>query len=269
MHRILLLIVAALLTLGTWAPRAAGQYILPHDTLKPAIEAEPESVVGDEDRPPDTLQAQPPAPGKSPEQLALEQGNVWLRRLLFRSQPDYTVVGAYARYQLTDWSENLGSHGSVKAKLAVYYLGSSSWLGEDAEWLQAVYQTTDAEPIRIEYDIIVPSARKIPEVFRLLYRIDRGEINTASLALPEGMFDYETGDFPREEGMELVELYSGKYQTRRLRGSGVNGAEVLIYIGDDLPPLGIVRLGYGGEGLTVTGTGVELTPRFDVPPPPR
>lgn len=273
MHRTLLLMIAGFFILAAIALRAPAQYILPYDTIKPPAADVAVDSLENAERPPDTVQtappSPPPAPGKSPAQLALEQGNLWLRRLLFRSHPDYTLVGAYTRYQLTDWREGIGSHGPVKAKLTVYYLGSSAWMGEDAEWLQAVYQTADAEPVRVEYDLLVPSARSIKEVFRLLYRIDRGELATASLALPEGTFDYDTGDKPRAEGLERVELYSGDYPTHRFRGSGFNGAEVLIYVGDDLPPLGIVRLGYGNEGLTVTGTGVELTPRFDVPPPPR
>lgn len=215
-----------------------------------------------------TLQTEAPQPtGPSPE-VVLGQANAWLRRVLFRGTLDATHIGAYAQYQVTPWREDIGSYGAVLARLTVYYLGSTEWLGRDAEWLQAVYRTMDEEPTTIEYDIIVSSSSKIEEVKRLLYRIDHGEIHSESIAVPQGQLDYDVMDQPVSMGDEEVELYSGKFQSEKLRGSGFNGATVVLYRVQSLPPLGIVVLGYGEQGLTYTGGGSDATPRMNVPPPP-
>jgi hypothetical protein len=194
--------------------------------------------------------------------------NEWLKRMLYRGELNATEIGAYAEYQLTAWDEKVGSYGPVEARLTVSYLGSSEWMGRDAEWLQAVFQTVDAEPTTVEYDLIVPSSSQIKHVDRALYRVNDGDLKELSFAAEPGQVDYDAADNPVEEGVEQIRLYTGTYDVEKFRGSGATAAKVLIYRSKDVPPLGIVRLGYGDEGLTLTDTGSDATPRLDVPPPP-
>ncbi|MBU0509775.1 hypothetical protein KKH27_13195 [bacterium] len=229
-----------------------------------AVEQEQENVQAE-----DTASARPPAVPAPPPESVLEQANKWLRRLLFRSQVDATYIGAYAQYQLTDWTEGVGSHGPVLARLSVYYLGPTEWLGENAEWLQAVYRTMDAEPTTIEYDLTIPATAKVEKVFRALYRVDHGPTHSTSLAVPDGQLDYDVADRMLPIGQEEIRLYSGTYSARKLRGSGFHGSPVVAYTSDDLPPLGIVVLGYGEQGLIYVGGGKDAEPQFAVPPPPR
>ncbi len=42
-----------------------------------------------------------------------------------------------------------------------------------------------------------------------------------------------------------------------------------MYRNADVKPLGLVRLGYGDQALTLTDHGSDARPRFYVPPPPR
>ena len=102
----------------------------------------------------------------------------------------------------------------------------------------------------------------------MLYRVDRGEVKSSNFSLPESVVDYDRLDEPVQEGLEDLEFYSGIFQTEVYRGSGTAGADVYIYRADKMPPLSIVALGYGEEGLTFTNSGTEASPRFYVPPPP-
>jgi hypothetical protein len=43
----------------------------------------------------------------------------------------------------------------------------------------------------------------------------------------------------------------------------------MMYRDGDVKPLGLVRLGYGDEALTLIDHGSDARPRFYVPPPPR
>ena len=87
--------------------------------------------------------------------------------------------------------------------------------------------------------------------------MDRGDVKTGNLNLPENVVDYDKLDDPSEEGLEDLEFYSGIFETEVFHGSGTNGADVYIYRADKMPPLGIVVLGYG-----------DAAPRFYAPPPP-
>jgi len=216
--------------------------------------------------PPDSVA---PTESAQPAENVLEQANTWLRRILFRGELNSSYVGAYAQYQITSWREGIGSYGPVLAQMTVYSLGSTEYLGQDAEWLQAVYRTMDGEPTVIEYDLTVPPTAKVEKVYRALCRVDHGETRAVSLALPENQTDYDVADQATQMGEEEVRLYSGTYRTRVMRGSGFHGAPVVIYKSDDLPPLGIVVMGYGEQGMTYIGGGRDGTPVFPVPPPPR
>ena len=257
MRRIHSLALTVLLACGMAVPWATAQDEPESDTLQPALE--------------DTMSVQVPAeiaPSDVSTAAAVKRANTWLRRLLYRGVLDVTHIGAYAEYQLTSWSESTGSYGPVDARLTVSYLGSTRWLGADAEWLQAVYRAVDEEAVVIEYDVIVPSSSTIDDIHRVVYRVDRGEIKAADFSISASEVDYDRSDRPVSEGAEALKLYTGTYLTEKLRGSGTDGAEVVIYRVADLPPLGIVRLGYGEEGLTFVAGGDDAVPRMNVPPPP-
>lgn len=264
------------LLIGT-AHRTYAQYDLSPDTTKPemqdAAQVAADSLKADSTRE-DTARLERadenanPVVTAAPTAGVVAQANTWLRRLLYRGALDATEIGAYAQYQLTPWDEKVGSYGPVEARLTVYYLGTSEWMGRDAEWLQAVYQTLEGEETMVEYDLIVPSSSEIKTVHRILYRVDRGEVKSMSFALPADQMDYDAADKPADEGAEQIKLYSGTYTIEKFRGSGTDGAGVVIYRSKTVPPLDVVRLGYGDEGLTLTGTGSDAAPRFDVPPPP-
>jgi hypothetical protein len=261
-----------------------AQYILPDDTLKQPRDsnevksdsAKDSTAVTDtlevQDQSPllDTNYVKPAPTDKTgdPHSAVLSRVNTWVRRLLYRGWLDTSHIGVYARYQLTSWSPGIGSFGPIEAQITVYYLGSTEWMGKDAEWLQVAVQMMEEEPLLVEYDLIVPSKQKVDEIYRVLYRVDRGEVKTANLSLPETIMDYDRVDEPTQEGLEDLEFYSGIFQTEVFRGSGTDGADVYIYRAQKMPPLGIVVLGYGDEGLTFMSSGSDATPRFYVPAPP-
>ena len=155
------------------------------------------------------------------------------------------------------------------AQITIQYLGSLTWLGKDAEWLQASVRVLDEEETNIDYDLIVPSAEKVTDIYRVLYRIDRGNIQTGSFVLPETVVDYDKIDQPQELDPKEIRLFAGTYETKVFSGSGSYGANVYIYRAQPLPPLGIVILGYGNYGLTLKKTGSNAAPRMNIPPPPQ
>jgi hypothetical protein len=273
-----------LIVIGGTQP-AWAQYILPEDTVqKPA-----ETVPKPEDTIPkpegDSLAQPPPAPnpdsaqrGESTSEDSLvvrapqisekewvETAQKWVKRLLFRGELDSKVIGAYAQYQLTSWSEAGGSFGPIHARVTVAYLGSTRWQDKNAEWLQTVFQTLEGEPMLVEFDMTVPTGVMVHEVYQAYYRVNRGVIRSISIGAAPSEVDFDSGDRPAAEGTEEVKLYSGTYQTEKFRGSGEGGLEVVIYRSASAPPLGVVRLGYGDEGLTYTGGGNDAVARF-IPP---
>ena len=279
MKTLLLVVTACYLALFAGnANVCLAQYILPYDTLNQDTTIKDSADVTDTvDLDEDELESQDeqinvePAPGTTPAEphaAQLKLANAWVRRLVYRGWLDTSHIGAFARYQLTAWSQAIGSYGPIEARITAYYLGQTEWMGKDAEWLQIAVQTVDDEPTLIEYDLVVSSKAKVDEIYRALYRIDRGEVKAANLSLPDNVLDYDKLDEPSEEGLEDLEFYSGVFETEVFHGSGTNGADVYIYRADKMPPLGIVVLGYGDEGLTFSSSGTDASPRFYVPPPP-
>lgn len=263
---------------------AHAQYILPYDTLKaPEDSLEKDSTVDSTGLiVPDTvdvLEEAPvldtnyvkPAPSSGPGEphaASIKRATAWVRHLLYRGWLDTSHIGAYARYQLTAWSHATGSYGPIDAQVTVYYLGPTEWMGKDAEWLQIAMQTMDEDPVLLEYDVLVPSKQKVDEVYRVLYRVDRGAVKPGSLAVPESEVDYDRQDDPISEGLGDLEFHSGIFQAEVFHGAGNDGSDVYIYRADKMPPLSIVALGYGEEGLTFVSSGSDASPRFYVPPPP-
>ena len=250
-----------------------AQYELP-DNRDTTIAKDTTGAVDTSRTPPDTTRApeeseeQAARPFMTPEKAVIERATTWLRRMLYRGKLDATVIGAYAQYQITAWSENVGSYGPVEARMTISYLGTSQFLGKNAEWLQAAYQTVEEEAKLVEFDLLLPSAPHVVEIYRVIYRVNRGEMHSLDLNLPPDKIDYDRNDRPESETTEELNLYSGKYVCEKLRGAGVDGADVVIYRSDKVKPLCIVRLGYGGEGMTYTGGGNDAVARFNIAPPP-
>jgi hypothetical protein len=252
-------------------PPVRAQYVLPDDTLQKPVEdslaqppsnPNPDSARRGESAPEDTIVVRAP---RISEKELVETAQKWVKRLLFRGELDSKVIGAYAQYQLTSWSEAGGSFGPIQARVTVAYLGSTRWQDKNAEWLQAVFQTMESEPQLVEFDLTVPTGMNVREVYQAYYRVNRRNVRSLSFSLPTGETDPDSGDRPAAETAEEVQLYAGTYQTEKYRGSGEDGANVVIYRSPSVPPLGVVRLGYGDDGLTYTGGGDDAAARF-VPP---
>jgi hypothetical protein len=263
------IVIAFGLFLASYSGQA--QYNLPNDPYAKKDSTQQDSAKSQEDT---QLQTNtPPAvsgnsDAKSNVRNARKFADTWLRRLLFRGWLDTSHIGAFAEYQLTDWSEVGGSEGPVDARITIQYLGSTYWLGKDAEWLQATVKVIDTDETIIDYDLIVPATQKITELNRVLYRIDRGDIQTGNFTLPETEVDYDKIDQPRVIDEKEIRLFAGTFESEVYAGSGTNGAIVYSYRTKSLPPLGIVILGYGDKGLTLRNTGSNATPRMNIPPPP-
>jgi hypothetical protein len=158
--------------------------------------------------------------------------------------------------------------GPVRAHLTVNYLGASSWLGKPAEHLQVVYRTLDAPKTTVEFDLIISvSESKLETIDRGLYRVDKGELIPANFDLPASSLDYDKMDKPKSDETIQLELYSGKYDATVYSGTGTNAAKVFAYRVADLPPLGLVLLGYGNEALTFKSGGEGAESRFEAPAP--
>lgn len=249
-------------------PTASAQYILPQDTIGTAdadstdsTKATPKSA---EDVDPDQENEVMEKPAVNEKEIVAD-AVLWIRRLLFRSAFNSTEIGAFSQYQITSWSEGRGSYGPVEARLSVAYLGSSDYEGKPAEWIQASYQTADGEPFLVEFDLTVPSSPRINQIQRAFYRVNRELVKSISFALPANSVDQDSLDRPLSEGAEDVELYSGTFRAEKFRGTGSEGVDVVYYRVDSLPPLGILRLGYGDKVLTYTGGGSDAVSRFHTP----
>jgi hypothetical protein len=263
-----------ILSLALLAGQVRAQYPLPQD--QPAATDSTDSLktpaVNERLEQGERTATPPAADEDKPKQTSIDEvrtlANQWVRRLLFRGWLDTSHIGAWAEYQITGWNENTGSFGPVEARITVYYLGSTVWLGKDAEWVQVSFHNMDEEETQIDYDLILPAREKIDEVYRALYRIDQNEIQTTTFVLPEGEMDYDKEDQPHDAGDREIKLYVGTFETQIYAGSGTNGAVVYTFRSHELPPLGVVVLGYGGKALTVTSRGASAKPRMNVPPPP-
>ncbi|MFH1010382.1 MAG: hypothetical protein V1784_04005 [bacterium] len=199
---------------------------------------------------------------------AFEQAKLWTRRLLLRGVLNTNHIGAFAEYQLTDWSLVSGSMGPVRLNLKVVYLGSASFMGQEAEWVQASVRVFGETDTRILFDFLFPSRDKREAPLRTLVKEEGQSLREISLALPAGAPDYDAMDNPRDIGEKLIELSHGKYSCRHFRGAGDNGAEVHLFLSPEVNPYGVVVMGYGDEGLTLIRKGADATPLLDVPPPP-
>lgn len=205
---------------------------------------------------------------KSVEERAIEMAKVWLRRLLYRGWVNPTVIGAYTTYQLTEWSEATGSYGGVEGRLTIHYLGPTEWLSKDAESFQAAFQSLDEENNLVEFDLILPAMQRIGEVYRSLMRLNRGELRSTTISMPQGVPDSDVIDRAVEAGSRELKIFAGVFQTELYRGSGLDGTEVVIHRSAKISPLEVLVLGYGEQALTYSSSGSNVVPRFRVPPPP-
>jgi hypothetical protein len=211
-----------------------------------------------EEAPPETVAT------TSPYNLA----KLWTRRLLLRGVLNTNHIGAYAEYQMTDWSLAGGSMGPVELNLKVVYLGPVSFMGQDADWVQVSALVLGETDTKIIFDFLLPSGDKHEGPLRSLAEEEGHPVREISFALPAGAPDYDALDNPRDIGEKLVELSHGKYPCRHFVGSGDNGEQVDLFLSPQVDPYGIVVMGYGDQGLTLTGKGSDATPLLDVPPPP-
>lgn len=219
----------------------------------------------------DTVQAiilEEAVPEVAPGPPAADLAKRWTRRLLLRGVLNTNHIGAFAEYQLTDWSLATGSGGPIRAYLKVVYLGPIIFLGEDAEWVQVSVRVLGEVDKRVAFDFLLPTSAEQFLPLRTLVREEGQALREISFALPAGRADYDALDNPRDVGEETVELSHGKYYCGHFRGSGEDGAPVDLFLSPEVSPYGIVVMGYGDEGLTLIRKGADATPLFDVPPPP-
>jgi hypothetical protein len=247
-------------------PNTPGEPTAPDTLVKDSL-ADTLKAANEITQPKKTLEPQETEPEVTPAD-ARKLADTWVRRLLLRGWLDNSHIGAYASYQLTGWRRGLGSFGPVEARVTIYYLGPTAFLGKDAEWLQVVFRVMGETETIIEYDLTVSGTDRIADIYRVLYRVDHGDLATGNFNLQEGELDYDRADQPQESSEEVVRLYTGSFDTKVYVGSGSEGAIVYAYRANSLPPLGLVILGYGEEALTLTATGADARPRMNVPPPP-
>ncbi|RPH92839.1 hypothetical protein EHM69_11910 [candidate division KSB1 bacterium] len=267
-HKSLLIVLPCLFLVLILSPAAHAQYILPYDTIGTAVADSTDSTKAAPQSVEDADQEQENIAPENPiinEKAVVEQAVTWVRRLLFRSAFNMTEIGAFSQYQITSWSEGRGAYGPVEARITVAYLGTSGVNGKPAEWIQASYQTVDDEPFLVEFDLTVPSAPRINQIHRAFYRVNRDIVKSISFNLPANSVDQDSLDRPMSDGAEDVNLYSGSYHAEKFRGVGADGVDVVYYRVDSLPPLGILRLGYGDKVLTYTGGGSDAVSRFATP----
>jgi hypothetical protein len=249
---------------------AGAQYILPHDTLNQAKEdstAKGDSTAHPAAKKPAEQTEDPvaEAPPRMTDKQLLDMAGRWIQRMLYRGALDTKVIGAHATYQLTAWSEAGGSYGPVEARITVSYLGTISHQGKEAEWLQAIYQTMNDEQAVVEFDLTVAAAPDIKEIQRVFYRVDGGSVLPVSFSELYGAQNADSVDHAVDEGPDQVRLYAGTFEADKFRGVGDNGSDVVIYRAANVPPLGIVRMGYGDQGLTYISGGNNAAARF-LPP---
>ncbi len=199
---------------------------------------------------------------------SLDWAKLWARRLLLRGILNTNIIGAWAEYQLTDWSLVRGSHGPIKLYLKIVYLGPILFLGEDAEWVQASVRVLDKMDKRLKFDFILPSSEGSALPVRALVKQEGEELREISFALDTKHVDYDALDNPRYVEEKIVELSHGKYTCGHFRGSGDDGARVELFLSPDVSPYGVVVMGYGTQGLTLIHKDTDATPLLDVPPPP-
>jgi hypothetical protein len=202
-----------------------------------------------------------------PTPEVLEKAILWTRRMMYRGFLDVATTGTWARYAESSWNKTSGSYGPVRAHMTVNYLGATSWMGMPAEHFQTVYRSLGIPKVTVVLDLITSGSAKIDTIRRVLYRVDRGDIQPAVFTLPEGTLDFDRLDQPTAEETKELKMYSGTYEATVYAGSGASAAKVFAYRVADLPPLSLVILGYGEEALIFKSGGDGAEPSFEAPPP--
>jgi len=207
------------------------------------------------------------------EQEAAAQSKVqadalkWVRRLLYRGFFDDENTGVSAVYALTAWKESSGPYGPVLAHVTVTYLGAVSWLGKPSAWIQATYRSFEPGRPTVDFDIIMDTGEQLGDVHRGLWRVNKDELSSVSFKLPPGELDIDRQDRPRGEEQSELKLYAGTFPVTVYRGSGAEGEKVVAYRGEDIPPLNLVRLGYGTFCLNLRDRANDVEPKLQVPLP--
>lgn len=204
--------------------------------------------------------------GTSPSALKAE-ALMWVRRLVYRGYFDDETTGVTAVYALTAWKEASGPYGPVLGHVSVTYLGSVSWLGNSAAWIQATYKSFEPGRPSVDFDLIMERGEKLGKAYRALWRMNKEELTSANFNIQEGQYDIDRDDQPRSGDETELKLFSGTYPVTVYRGSGADGAKVVAYRGRDIPPLNLVRLGYGTHCLNLRDRANDVEPKFSVPLP--
>ncbi len=236
---------------------------------RPAAPSESDSTTADSLRD-STAQALPTpsvnAPG--PKIELMQQAMRWVRRLLYRGYLDNSTSGTSATYALTEWTEAAGPQGPVIAHVTIIYLGAVSWMGKPAEWFQATYKSFENERPTVDFDLVMAASNdKVGEAYRAIWRVDKDELASALFNDTKGMFDFDREDQPVAGEQTVLKLFAGEFPVTKYIGSGGDGAKVVAYRSSDVPPLNLVRLGYGNHSLNLRDRGYDIEPRLQVPLP--
>jgi hypothetical protein len=216
----------------------------------------------------DTTTLAAPKPSEF-EQMSELKANAlkWVRRLVYRGFIDDQLTGTSATYALTEWKEASGPAGPVLAYVTVVYLGAVSWLGQPSTWIQATYKSLDVDRPSVDFDLVLAGRENLGEAYRALWRVNKEELKSFSFGVRPGEFDYDREDKPTP-GKELtLKLYAGDFSVTEYRGSGADGEKVVAYRADEVPPLSLVRLGYGNMSLNLRDRATDVEPRLQVPLP--
>jgi len=198
----------------------------------------------------------------------MKQALLWVRRLLYRGFLDNSTSGASATYALTEWNETAGPQGPVIAHVTIVYLGAASWLGKPAEWFQATYKSFENERPTVDFDLVLAeNGGHLAEAYRALWRMDDEELTAVAFNDTRGAYDFDREDTPQAGEQTVLKLFAGEFPVTKYVGSGVDGAKVVAYRATDVPPLDIVRLGYGRHSLNLRSRASDVLPKLEVPLP--
>lgn len=203
------------------------------------------------------------------EQLSELKTNAltWVRRLIYRGFLDDQLTGTSATYALSEWREVSGPAGPVQAYVTVVYLGSVSWLGKPSSWFQATYKSLDVDRPSVDFDLVLSGRETLGDAYRALWRVNKEELKSFNFGVKPGTFDYDREDKPTAGKESVLKLYSGDFNITEYRGSGADGDKVIAYRANEVPPLSLVRLGYGNMCLNLRDRASDVEPRLEVPLP--
>ena len=108
---------------------------------------------------------------------------------------------------------------------------------------------------------------KLGEAYRALWRVNKEELAAVRFGVPSGEFDYDRDDEPRAGEQTTLKLYAGDFPVTLYRGSGGDGAKVIAYRNNEVPPLSLVRLSYGNMSLNLRDRASDVEPKLQVPLP--